>query len=136
MHELAHNLKSFLESFPPGVFPLLAAAMGLSALQLKLHKWLSIQSPKVKVSISALLSACMVLLPHWIGILQGDKNLLGAYTAEVLSVMSLFYNLILKETDQLNVDMSPDEIVTPEPPVPLVEQPAQPEPASDFGPQV
>lgn len=130
-----HAIKDFLLSFPPGFFPLLAAALGLSAFQQKIHKWISYQKSWFKVTVSVVLSSLLVLLPHWIGLLQGDKNLLGAYTAEVFTVMSVFYNFLLKEKNQLNVDLSPDEIATPVLPQQPTEQPAQAETAAEFGPQ-
>lgn len=112
-----HNIKQFIESVPPGVFPLLAAALGLSAFQQKLHHWLSVQSGKLKMTISMILSVLIVLLPHWIGILSGNKYLLGAYTTEVLSAMTIFYTFLIKESSQINEDLSLDQIVIPEPPV-------------------
>lgn len=129
-----HDIKHFVESFPPGVFPLLAAALGLSAFQQKLHHWLSVQSGRIKMLISVGLSILIVLIPHWIGILQGNTDLLGAYSAEVLSGMTVFYTFLIKETPQINADLSPEQIVVPDPPVAPVQTPALPEidTAADF----
>lgn len=127
-----HAIKDFLLSFPPGFFPLLAAALGLSAFQQKVHKWISYQKSWFKVTVSVALSSLLVLLPHWIGLLQGDKNLLGAYTTEVFTVMSVFYNFLLKEKPQLNDDLTPDAppLVEPRPEV----QPAPVDSAAQFAP--
>jgi len=134
MHDVLHAIKSFVESFPPGLFPLLLAIPALSVFQSKIHKWLSVQSPKVKVFISLVLSTLVVLLPHWIGILNGDKNILGAYTTMVLSGMSLFYNWVLKEKPQLDAALAPETVNVPELKQPET-PPAPAEPVSDFGPQ-
>lgn len=123
------TIKNFIDSFPPGVFPLLAAALGLSAMQQKLHHWLSIQNAKVKMTITIVLSILVVLLPHWIGILQGTKDMLGAYSTMVLSAMTIFYHFLIKEVPDLNVDLSPDEVVLP---TETVEQPVQEETAANF----
>lgn len=112
-----HELKQFIESFPPGVFPLMAGAFGLVSLQTRIHKWLSVQSPRIKVTISLVLGSMLVVIPHWIGILQGNKNLLGAYGAEVLTVMNYAYNWLLREKPLIDTDLGvvPASAVIPDP---------------------
>lgn len=122
---MLHTIKQYIDSVPPGVFPLLAAALGLSAFQQKLHKWLSVQNSKLKMLISIVLSIAIVLLPHWIGILSGGKDLLGGYTTMVLSAMTVFYHFLIKETPDLNVDLAPDVLIEPTlQPEPVVEETA------------
>lgn len=129
-----NGIKDFFLNLPPGLVPLLLSAPALSVFQAKLHKWISVQSPKVKLLISVALSTLVVLLPHYIGILNGSAELLGAYTTAVLSVMTMFYQFILKEKPKLDADLTPDVPPVIEP-KPLEVQPAPKETASEFGPQ-
>lgn len=127
-------IKDFVNSLPPGLLPLLLAAPAVSVLQSKIHKWLSVQSSRVKMLISLVLSVLVVLLPHWIGLLQGDVTLMGAYGSSFLTGMTLFYQFILKEKPKLDADLAPEQVAVPEPKP--VEQPAPVDSAAEFGPQV
>lgn len=107
------HIKTFVESLPSGVFPLLAASLGLSAFQQKLHTWLSVQSRKIKQTISIILAVLIVLLPHGIGVLAGNAQVLGAYTAMVLAAMTVFYNFLIKETPAINADLGTAAVQAP-----------------------
>jgi hypothetical protein len=133
-------IKTFVNSLPAGLIPLILASPLISVFQSKIHKWLSVQSSKVKMLISLVLSILVVLIPHWIGLLKGDATLMGAYTSAFLTGMTLFYNFILKEKPSLDVDLSPNVIAVPETlPEPTAQtapaQTAPAETAAEFGPE-
>lgn len=77
-------------------WPLIVAALGLSAFQVKINKWFNLQSDRVKVSITGLLSALAAGIPLALGWLTANPEFFGAYTSVIFLTMTFAYRFIIK----------------------------------------
>lgn len=85
-------------------WPLIVAALGLSAFQVKINKWFNLQSDRLKVTITGVLSVLGAGIPLALGWLSSNPEFLGAYSAVVFSTMTFAYRFVIKPTTCLIED--------------------------------
>ena len=98
------SIVHFYHSIPKEVWALLASSIGLSAVQMKLTKWFSLQSDKVKQFVTGLISLLAVVVPAITGLLSASPQILGAYTTLVFTGMTFSYRYVVKPASNLLKD--------------------------------
>lgn len=95
MENTLHDIAGVYSQHPE-ILPLLVSALGLSAFQVKIHKWFSVQSDKVKQAITVILSVAAAGIPTLLGWLSTNPTALGAHATFVFTGMTLLYRFIVK----------------------------------------
>lgn len=105
----------FYQSLPPEVIALIVSTIPLSAFQMKLTKWFSMQSDKIKQVITGVVSLLAVLIPALLGWLSASPEILGAYATLVFTGMTYSYRFVVKPAKNLIDDAKAYRAVPVEP---------------------
>ncbi len=80
-------------------------ALGLSAALQKVKHKLEIESPKVMLAVTSVISFLAVAIPGFLGWINMNPDVLGSYSAFVFTAMTLLYRYVVQPSSAFLSDV-------------------------------
>lgn len=90
------NIIQILQNVPTEVWPSLAAIIGVSAFQQKLKSWLELESPRVLVLMTGVLSLAGAIVPAILGWMSANPGQVASHAALWFTGLNFAYRYVIQ----------------------------------------
>lgn len=94
--EVLTQVVDFITAIPVDTVWYLLGSIGLSAFLQKVKHWLTVENPKLLVTLTAFLSFAGAAVPAFLGWLQANPTVLGTHSAVIFTGMTLGYRFVVQ----------------------------------------